>query len=191
MGGTSIQSRWNSAATASEDNLYAGLSYEISNSAIISKNIFKGNGAKTFGWGWYGQVQIQNSWGVQVYNNKLVLDGQRGGNGIVIIQQNRGHDHLPKGNSIHHNDITMAGGDGVVAGWFADFEPNKFAGSNRFDKNHYHVYAPDGAFWSANALSSFGRLAGDRTGHQQYRRQQCVRHTLERFQFGLHRHGRA
>jgi hypothetical protein len=84
-----------------------------------------------------------------------VLDGQRGGNGIVIIQQNRGHDHLPKGNSIHHNDITMAGGDGALAGWFADFKPNEFAGSNRFDKNHYHVYAPDGAFWSANALSSF------------------------------------
>ncbi len=43
-----------------ENNLYAGLSYEISHSAVIVGNSFKGNGAATFGWGWQGQIQIQN-----------------------------------------------------------------------------------------------------------------------------------
>ena len=138
-----------------ENNLLAGISFEIGGPAIISNNVFKGNGAKTFNWGWFGQVQIQNSWGIEVHDNTLTLDARRGGNGIVIIQQNRGRQWMPRSNTIQNNDITMAGGDGVVAGWFADFKPNKFASSNGFDKNHYHVYAPDGAFWSANALSSF------------------------------------
>jgi hypothetical protein len=138
-----------------ENNLLAGISYEISNSAIISHNTFKGNGSSTFGWGWDGQVQIQNSWGVQVYGNTLVLDSTHGGNGIIIIQQNRGHEHMPKGNEIHNNDITMAGGSGAVVGWFADYKPNNFARSNKFDKNHYHVAATDGTFWAPNEWVSF------------------------------------
>ena len=138
-----------------EDNLYAGISYEISHSAIVSNNVFKGNGARSFGWGWDGQIQIQNSWGVDVYGNTLTLDPRRGGNGIMIIQQKRGHRHMPSGNSIHDNDITMAGGDGAVAGWFADYKPNRFAHSNTFDDNHYHVYAPDGSFWAPNEWTDF------------------------------------
>jgi hypothetical protein len=138
-----------------EDNLLAGISYEISNSAIISHNSFKGNGAAAFNWGWDGQVQVQNSWGVQVYRNTLALDGTRGGNGIIIIQQNRGQEHMPKGNTVHDNDITMAGGEGAVAGWFADFKPGKFSRSNRFKNNHYHVYATDGAFWAPNDWENF------------------------------------
>lgn len=138
-----------------ENNLYAGISYEISNSAVISHNTFKGNGAKTFGWGWQGQIQIQNSWGVEAENNILVLDPRRGGNGIVIVQQDRGRGHSPKNNSIHDNDITLKGGEGAIAGWFADFKPNKFASSNEFDDNRYHVYAPDGSFWAPNEWTSF------------------------------------
>jgi len=138
-----------------EDNLYAGISYEISNRAVINGNTFKGNGAKTFGWGWRGQIQIQNSWGVEVENNTLVLDPHKGGNGIVIVQQNRGHGNMPKSNSIHDNDITLKGGEGAIAGWFADFKPNKFASSNVFDNNHYHVYAPGGSFWAPNEWTSF------------------------------------
>jgi parallel beta-helix repeat protein len=138
-----------------EDNLLAGISYEISSNAIISNNIFRRNGAKRFGWGWFGQIQIQNSRGVEVHGNTLELDPVRGGNGIMIIQQNRGHKHMPSGNTIHDNDITMAGGEGAVAGWFADYKPHKFAASNHFDSNHYHVYDTGGPFWAPNEWVGF------------------------------------
>ncbi len=138
-----------------ENNLYAGISIEISSHAVVDGNSFKGNGATAFNWGWDGQVQIQNSSAVEVENNTLVLDPAAGGNGIVIIQQNRGRTNMPKGNLIHDNDVTLAGGEGAIAGWFADFKPNKFSPSNTFDNDHYHVYATDGAFWAPNGWTGF------------------------------------
>lgn len=139
-----------------EDNLYAGISHEISGTAVISNNILKRNGARSFGWGWQGQIQIQNSSDTQVFGNTLELDPARGGNGIMIVQQDRGHGELPKRNSIHDNDITMAGGGGAVAGWFADYKPKLFAKSgNLFDHNRYHVTAPGGDFWAPNDWKSF------------------------------------
>jgi parallel beta-helix repeat protein len=138
-----------------ENNLLAGISIEISSNAIVSDNVFKGNGARTFGWGWNGQVQIQNSHGVEVEHNRLTLDRRRGGNGILIIQQNRGRDHMPDYNTINGNDVTLAAGDGALAGWFADYRPGKFAASNVFKNNHYHVYAPEGLFWAPNGTASF------------------------------------
>lgn len=138
-----------------ENNLYAGISVEISRSIIVADNIFKGNGAKSFNWGWNGQVQIQNSHGIQVQNNTLVLDPRRGGNGIVIVQQKRGRKHMPSDNTIQENDITLAGGEGVVAGWFADYKPRQFATSNTFENNHYQLYETDGDFWSANEVENF------------------------------------
>jgi hypothetical protein len=138
-----------------EDNLLAGISVEISHSVLVHHNTFRNNGGRTFNWGWNGQIQIQNSSGVDVRDNTLTLDPGRGGNGIVIIQQNRGRAHMPSGNTIKRNDITMAGGDGAIAGWFADYKPRHFAASNVFDENHYHVYAPEGAFWAPNEWTGF------------------------------------
>ena len=49
-----------------------------------------------------------------------------------------------------------AGGEGAVAGWFADYKPKVFAhAGNLFDDNRYHVYAPDGDFWAPNGWRSF------------------------------------
>ncbi|HVU19387.1 MAG TPA: right-handed parallel beta-helix repeat-containing protein [Rhizomicrobium sp.] len=138
-----------------EHNLLAGISFEISGPAIISNNILRDNGAKTFNWGWDGQIQIQNSWGVEVYGNTVDLDRRRGGNGIIIVQQNRGRRHMPGGNTIHDNDVTIPGGDGAVAGWFADYKPRRFSPTNQFDNNHYHVYAPGGSFWAPNEWARF------------------------------------
>lgn len=138
-----------------ENNRLAGLSIEISNNVIVENNLFAGNGARTFNWGWNGQVQIQNSHGVTVEDNTLVLDPRRGGNGIVIIQQNRGAGHMPANNTVTGNDITLAGGEGAIAGWFADYRTRRFAASNRFDNNRYHVHATDGLFWAPNEWTSF------------------------------------
>lgn len=57
-----------------ENNLYAGISHEISGTALIVKNSFAGNGKSTFGWGWDAQIQIQNSHDVTADGNTLVLD---------------------------------------------------------------------------------------------------------------------
>jgi len=138
-----------------EDNRLAGISIEISHSIIVQNNTFRNNGARTFNWGWNGQIQIQNSRGIQVLDNTLVLDPHRGGNGIVVIQQDRGNRHMPQDNTILRNDITLPGGEGAVAGWFADYRPGHFAADNRFDENHYHVRAPGGLFWAPNEWTSF------------------------------------
>jgi hypothetical protein len=84
------------------------------------------------------------------------VDPRKGGNGIMIVQQNRGYRHMPRNNSIHDNDVTMGGGEGAVAGWFAEYKPNAFSKANNvFDKNRYHVYAPDGALWAPNEWTDF------------------------------------
>jgi parallel beta-helix repeat protein len=140
-----------------ENNLYAGISHEISGAAVIRDNTFRGNGKNAFDWGWDGQIQIQNSSGAKVYGNSLVLNPNKGGNGIMIIQQDRGVNHMPHDNAVHDNDVTMAGGPGAVAGWFADYKPKTFAKSNLFASNHYHV-RPHGAakqVWAPNDWKTF------------------------------------
>jgi hypothetical protein len=76
----------------------------------------------------------------------------------MIIQQNRGSGHMPHNNRIHDNDITMAGGEGAAAGWFADFKPNQFPQANNlFDNNRYHVQptGPGTLVWAPNDWVSF------------------------------------
>ena len=77
---------------------------------------------------------------MKVYRNTLVLDPAKGGNGIMVIQQDRGRSHMPRDNFIHDNDIVMAGGTVAVTGWFADYKWNLFPdATNRWDRNHYHL----------------------------------------------------
>jgi hypothetical protein len=140
-----------------EHNLLAGIAHEISHRAVIRNNVLRGNGATTFEWGWWSQIQIQNSTNTEVYGNTLVLDPVRGGNGITIVQQDRGPTYIPHDIWVHDNDVTMAGGYGVVAGWFADFQPGLFKrGNNRFDNNHYHVLPRAAAeAWAINRFGDF------------------------------------
>jgi hypothetical protein len=140
-----------------ERNLGAGISHEISGKAVIRRNLLKANGARSFLWGWAGQIQVQNSTDTEVYANTLVLDPRRGGNGIMVIQQQRGSKHMPRDNSIHDNDITMAGGTGAVAGWFADYKQTRFDPSNRWNRNHYHLGPLDEGedVWAVNDWVSF------------------------------------
>jgi hypothetical protein len=152
-----------------EQNLSAGISHEISGKAVIRRNLLKGNGARTFLWGWAGQIQVQNSTDTEVYGNTLVLDPKRGGNGIMIIQQDRGARHMPRDNLVHDNDITMAGGTGAVAGWFADYKWSRFARSNRWNRNHYHLgqHAEGEDVWAVNdwvALDAWQASGQDHDG---------------------------
>ena len=102
--GTGMWTDINNIHTLYEDNVVVhntinGISHEISYDAIIRNNTLIGNGyGDTRGWGWGAEINIQNSQNVQVYGNRVEMTG--GGNGIVLIQQNRGsgtyghlHDH--------------------------------------------------------------------------------------------------
>ena len=69
------------------NNTGIGIAHEISYDAVIRNNVVMNNGGDTRGWLWGGAIQIQNSSHVDVYGNKVDMTG---GNGIVMIQQNRG-----------------------------------------------------------------------------------------------------
>ena len=132
-----------------EDNLIVwnerqGISHEISYSAIIRNNDVRFNGLKKDVWMWGAQILIQNSSDVEVHNNYVVID-QNGGDGIGIINQNRGEGaygpRVSQDNYVHDNEIIFLaerGSTGTV-----DDTSSKTActssSNNRFDHNTYHV----------------------------------------------------
>jgi len=123
-----------------ERNARAGISHEISQRAVIRNNRLIGNGTGGFAWGWHAQIQIQNSQDVEVYGNHIELDPVAGGNGITLIQQDRGAGLGLRNIAVTGNVLVMAGGGGTLAGWFADFEAERVAGSSiRFESNEYVV----------------------------------------------------
>jgi hypothetical protein len=143
-----------------ERNARAGISHEISQRAVIRDNRLIGNGTAGSTWGWHGQIQIQNSQGVEVYGNQVELDPVRGGNGIILIQQDRGAGMGLRNIAVTGNTLTMRGGDGTLMGWFADFDAGSVPGANiRFESNRYSVFSldPSNDAWSNNAPLSFAQ----------------------------------
>jgi parallel beta-helix repeat protein len=141
-----------------EYNAGAGISHEISFEAVIRGNTLRGNGAASYVWGWNAQIQVQNSAETLVEGNRLELDLVRGGNGISLIQQDRGAQHAVRNVVVAGNEIVKRRGGGALAGWFADFEADRFPErNNRFEANRY-VVAPtarDEPAWFANASVTF------------------------------------
>ena len=132
-----------------EYNANGGISHEISYAAIIRRNTFKGNGAAFRVWLWGGAIQIQNSQNVQVYRN--TIDTAGAGNGITLIQQNRGTGkygpYVTVRNNIHHNVITTL--DRGASGAIADYDrAGMKAGHNRFEHNVYTVTDPRDDHWA-------------------------------------------
>ena len=123
-------------------NTISGISYEISYNAIIRNNTLIGNGyGDTRGWGWGADIHIQNSQNVQVYGNQVDMTG--GGNGIVLIQQNRGSGayspYTTTGNQIHDNIIVDRDGHGSIGG-FADYNSSGMLnGGNTWSNNQYFM----------------------------------------------------
>ena len=145
--GPGLWSDIDSINTLYEDNVVVhntinGISYEISYNAIIRNNTLVGNGyGDTRGWGWGTEINIQNSQNVQVYGNRVDMTG--GGNGIVLIQQNRGSGaygtYTTTGNQIHDNIIVDHDGNGSIGG-FADYNPSGMLnGGNTWSNNQYFM----------------------------------------------------
>ena len=133
--------------TLYEDNVVVhngmgGISHEISYQAIIRNNTLIGNGADDpRSWWWGNEIQIQNSQNVEVYGNRVEMTG--GGNGIVIIQQNRGSGtfgtYTTTGNQIHDNIIVDHDGEGYIGG-VADYnQSGMLSGGNIWSNNQYFM----------------------------------------------------
>ncbi len=133
------------------NNTGGGIAYEISYGAVIRNNVVRGNGLPNATWLWEAQILVQNSRDVEIYGNTVDVAPDRG-NGIGIIQQNRGSGalgpHIAANNYVHHNVIihrrSPQGADGEVA----DYNQKELANqNNRFDYNAYHVTDTAAPHW--------------------------------------------
>lgn len=126
-----------------------GIQHEISYDAAIRDNVVKGNGVDPTVWLWNSQILVQNSTNVEVYGNVVEVPA-RGGNGISIINQNRGDGaygpHIASNNRVHDNTVTYTGKSG--ASGFVDDTGNRSSNGNVFDYDHYIVTDGGTTHWS-------------------------------------------
>jgi hypothetical protein len=154
-------------------NTTAGIKHEISYDAVIRNNTIMGNGTGygSPSWLWGGQIEIQNSKNVEVYGNRIDSTGDGYGNGIMLLQQNRGSGTRgvweTTGNQIHDNTIVSRELDGASGG-VADYNNARlFTGGNVFANNHYYVTNAGSLHWAWNdGLRSFAGIqaAGQEKG---------------------------
>lgn len=133
------------------NNTRAGISHEISYAAVIRRNFVGGNGSSRDVWLFDGQIQVQNSQDVEIYDNTVIVPAT-GGNGITLVQQGRGvGKHGPYStinNYVHHNVVTHLGNRGAN-GAVADSDASTmFAGTNRFNFNIYEVPDSSSGHWA-------------------------------------------
>src|SRR5262249_25336609 len=104
---------------------------------------------------------------VQVYGNQIDMTG--GGNGIVMIQQNRGYGtygtYTTTGNQIHDNTIVDHDGQGSIGG-FADYnQSGMLNGGNTWSNNQYFMSDGPGRFqWVYNETFAQFQAATGETG---------------------------
>ena len=130
-------------------NVNSGISHEISYAAVIRGNYFYGNGDGFHVWLWGGAIQLQDSSNVQVLGNLVVAHA---GNGITLIQQNRGAGRLgpfvTTGNRVTGNVIIALTAGAGRSGAVADHgHAGMRNGGNVFDGNAYHVPDARAARW--------------------------------------------
>jgi hypothetical protein len=129
-----------------------GIQYEISYSGTIRYNTVCYNAIAQPSWLWGSQILIQNSQNTVVYGNTVETPAT-GGNGIGIIQQDRGAGtygpRLAINNSVHNNIITYRGGVSS-SGLVADYNQTQViqTGGNLFDYNAYHLADPNWYHWN-------------------------------------------
>jgi len=149
------------------NNIASGIFHEISFNAIIRCNNLSGNG-KVHG----SQILLSTSRNVEVYNNAVVVD-KHSGEGIRIVQRDRGRAYSGTNNTVHNNEITYSAPDKVSGAW-ADYDADNFwkKGNNRFYNNRYHFPGmTDGAAerhweWNGSKLNwkDFQRAGQDLQG---------------------------
>jgi hypothetical protein len=128
----------------------AGLFHEISYSATIRCNISRNNCSQYRDWLFNGQIQVSTSNDVEIYYNTVLVPAG-GGNGICIVNQNRGGGWFARDCYVHHNDITYLD-DGGITGVACDFMGQEYfdQANVRFDYNNYHAERGDVIHWETH-----------------------------------------
>ena len=123
-----------------DNNRGSGIQYEISYGATIEGNTVRWNGSAPRVSLWQAQISVQNSSDVTVRNNTVVV-GPNVGNGIVVINQERGSGdqgrYVGKDNTVLMNTVTYEG----AAGASGLMDTLGTAENNRFDHNTYLLKA--------------------------------------------------
>ena len=157
-----------------EHNSNAGIFQECNARGVVRYNISRFNATHRLAspWLWGAQILIACSQQMEVYGNTVTV-GAGGGNGIALIQQNRGSASFGplvlKDNHIHNNVIIYqgdAGFSGAAADWNAEA---MFSSNNRFDNNTYHVGSAQAThwYWQSGATNWSGfRAQGQETSGQ-------------------------
>lgn len=147
------------------ENTGPGISHEISFAATIRNNIIARNGLSYDVWLWGSQILIQNSRDTEVYGNTVEMAASSG-NGIGLIQQNRGDSEkgygpwITRNNRVHHNQIIHLGDHGM-SGMVVDYGEKEFwpNNTNRFDRNAYVVPDARMKFFANVGPRSFDTLS--------------------------------
>jgi parallel beta-helix repeat protein len=134
-----------------EDNDQSGIAHEISYAVTIRNNTVRNNGLSFDNWGWGAQILIQNSSGTTVTGNTVTVSAA-GGDGITVVNQNRGSGdlgaYISENITVTGNDVTYLGDVGQSG--VAD-DTNGFSCQNQanvtFEGNTYRVASLDNAHW--------------------------------------------
>jgi len=136
------------------NNTGPGIAHEISWAAAVVNNTLCFNGADQDTWLWGGQVQVQNSRGVEVRGNVAVVSGDFG-NGIALLFQDRGNGtqgvYATLNATIVGNTVVVLGPQGGFGftGGVANVataqgvNTSLMFSSAAVDGNSYHFEAPD------------------------------------------------
>jgi hypothetical protein len=131
-----------------EDNASMGIFHEISYDAVIRCNTVRRNAVNDDPWLYGAQILISASQNVEVFGNVVTVDAA-GGNGICVINQQRGEDWYSRNNYVHHNTVVFLGTAGQT-GAAADWDQQNFwtSGNNRFDYNTYYASDLNRRHWA-------------------------------------------
>jgi parallel beta-helix repeat protein len=127
------------------NNSDAGIKIEISSGGTVRNNVLKNDGAGcTSGWPWCSEILLQNSSGINVFGNVVVINAT-GGDGIAIISQNRADStgaHLATNDHFYNNSVTLDPGSYGFSGAVTDYNNATFwatqATTDSFDYDVYH-----------------------------------------------------
>jgi hypothetical protein len=120
------------------NNLLEGIKHEVSYSSTISNNTVMGNGNTSTVWLWNAQIELQNSSDGEIYGNTVEVP-TGGGNGIALINQNRGSGTLgpfvAANDHVHDNTVTYMGSNGYSG--IVDDTGGSSPIGNSFDSDRY------------------------------------------------------
>jgi hypothetical protein len=123
------------------NNASDGFKHEISYDVVIRDNIAIDNGIANDVWLWGSSILIQNSPNATVYRNYVRT--MNSGNGIGIIEQNRGSgafgDWLSQNVNIYDNEIIHSVGKTGAVGDATGSQLYSPVWGIRFNRNRYHV----------------------------------------------------